>query len=65
MHMERSAVNKNRCIALKDWDRMHIHAKHRQTGSQGSLGIEWDQEPSSVIGIYYYREIVEVWYTYY
>jgi hypothetical protein len=40
VHMERSAVNKNRCIALKGWDRLCVHAKH----CQGSLGIEWDIE---------------------
>ena len=53
MHMERSAVNKNRCIALKDWDRLCVHARHHQTGGQGSLGIEWD---------ILYQEIVEVLY---
>ena len=40
MHMERSAVNKNRCIALKDWDRLCVHAKHHQTGG---LETEWDK----------------------
>ena len=39
MHMERSAVDKNRCIALKDWGRLCVHAKRRQTGGQGSLGL--------------------------
>ena len=37
MHMERSAVNKNRCIALKDCDRLCVHAKYHQTGDQAGL----------------------------
>ena len=44
MYMERSAVDKNRYTALKDWERLCVHAKHCQTGGQGSLGMEWDME---------------------
>ena len=44
MYMERSAVDKNRCTALKDWERLCVHAKHCQTGGQESLGMEWDME---------------------
>ena len=45
MHMERSAVNKNRCITLKDWDRLRVHAKYYQIGGQKSLGVEWVHIP--------------------
>ena len=44
MYMERSAVDKSRRTALKDWERLCVHAKHCQTGGQGSLGMEWDME---------------------
>ena len=48
MYMERSVMNKKRCIALKEWERLYVHVKHCQTGGQKSLAIE-------------YRKIVEVW----
>ena len=49
MYMERSAVDKNRCTALKDWERLCVHAKHHQTGDQGSLGMEWDMEKLGLV----------------
>ena len=42
MYMEKSAVNKNRCIVLKEWERLCVPAEHCQTGDQGSLAIKWD-----------------------
>ena len=42
--MERSAVNKNRRTALKEWETLCVHAKHHQTEGQRSAGIEWDME---------------------
>ena len=33
-------MNKNRHIALKEWERLCVHGKHRQTGGQGSLAME-------------------------
>ena len=42
MYIKRSAVNKNRYTALKEWERLCVHAKHGQTGGQGSLAMEWD-----------------------
>ena len=37
-------MNKNRHIALKEWERLCVHAKHHQTRGQGSPAIEWDME---------------------
>ena len=44
MYIKRSAVNENRCIALKEWERLCMHAKHHQANGQGSLAIELDIE---------------------
>ena len=39
MHMERSAVNKNRCIALKDWDRLCARENIVRLEVRGHLGF--------------------------
>ena len=40
-------MNKNRRIALKEWERLCVHAKYRQTEGQGSLAMERDMEKVS------------------
>ena len=37
-------MNKNRYIALKEWERLCVHTKHCQIRGQGSFAMEWDIE---------------------